>query len=151
MVADAAPELRPAREVIELPESLRRDRRAVARWALEHGRPLHLDSVTIVLAVRDFEARTDDAPFTRWTTQGLIGFLWGSATTWCETRGVELPPALNESLYTYLSYLSDQREFASGSDPLAALREVLVDMGGLNRSGRLRSVRGSRLATTRRL
>ena len=148
---DSAIALAPARQAIALDPDLRHQRHLVARWALAEGRPLNLDAITVILAVRAFEAEADRAPFTRWTTRGLVGFLWGSATTWCETQGVELPSSLNESLWTYLSYLSAERELASGSATLAQLREVLVESGGLNRSGRARAVRGSRLATTRQL
>ncbi len=141
----------PARHAVHLDAVLREHRTQVARWALGQGRPLNLDAITVILAVRQFEAEADRAPFTRWTTRGLVGFLWGSATTWCETIGVELPPSLTESLWTYLSYLQAEHEFASGSAPLSQLREVLVESGGLNRSGRARVVRGGQLATTRRL
>ncbi len=112
------------------------------------GPSLNIDAITVILAVREFEADTDGAPFTRWTTQGLIGFLWGSAISWCESREIDVPPGLNESLWSYLSYLGAERELASGSASLAALREVLVETGGLSRSGRARVVRGARLATT---
>ena len=141
-----------ARHHIHLDPVLREQRTRAARWALAQGRPLNLDAITVILAVRQFEAEADRAPFTRWTTRGLVGFLWGSATTWCETVGVDLPPSLTESLWTYLSFLSAESELASGSAPLSQLREVLVESGGLNRSGRARQVRGaSQLATTRRL
>ena len=140
-----------ARHAVHLSPTLAHHRRAVARWALAQGRPLNLDAVTVILAVREFEAEADRAPFTRWTTQGLVGFLWGSAISWCESRDVEVPSGLTESLWTYLSYLASERELAAGSASLAALREVLVETGGLNRSGRARVTRGARLATTRRL
>ena len=141
-----------ARHTVHLDAVLREHRTEVARWALAQGRPLNLDAITVILAVRQFEAETDRAPFTRWTTRGMVGFLWGSATTWCETIGVDLPPSLNESLWTYLSYLHAAHELASGSAPLNQLREVLVESGGLNRSGRARQARGTgQLATTRRL
>jgi hypothetical protein len=151
MVTEAEILQPPARRAVHLSPVLTRHRRAVARWALAQGRPLNLDAVTVILAVREFEADADRAPFTRWTTQGLVGFLWGSAISWCESREIEVPVGLNESLWTYLSYLAAERELASGSASLAALREVLVETGGLSRSGRARVTRGARLATTRRL
>jgi hypothetical protein len=150
MVLDT-PTTAPARRVVPLPAELRRHRNEAARWALANGRPLQLDAVTVILAVRRFEAEEEGAPFTRWTTRNLVGFLWGSAIGWCETHDVEVPAGLTESLWTYLSFLGAEGALAPGSSSLAQLREVLVDTGGLTRAGRARVGRGGRLATTRRL
>jgi hypothetical protein len=151
MVTESEIVLPTARRAVHLSPFLLQHRRAVARWALAQGRPLNLDAITVILAVREFEADTDGVPFTRWTTRGLVGFLWGSAISWCDAREIEVPTGLNESLWTYLSFLAAEHELASGSASLSALREVLVETGGLSRSGRARVTRGSRLATTWRL
>ena len=136
----------PAREAIQLSPDLRAHRVEVSRWALAHGRPLNLDAITVVLAVRQFEADTDGRPFTWWTTQRLIAFLWGSATEWCDVRGVELPDGLNETLWTYLSFLDRTKMLAGGSSRLRQLRDVLVEMGGLTKSGRARVQRSTSTA-----
>jgi hypothetical protein len=145
-MAISTPDLKaPARAAITLSPDLRVHRVEVSRWALAQGRPLNLDAITVVLAVRRFEADTDGQAFTRWTSQRLIAFLWGSAVEWCDVHGVEMPEALNESLWTYFSYLDRTKTLAGGSSQLSQLRDVLVEMGGLTKAGRSRVGRSNGL------
>jgi len=141
----------PARQAIQLSADLRMHRVEVSRWALAQGRPLNLDAITVVLAVRQFEADADGQAFTRWTTQRLIAFLWGSAVEWCDVHGVALPEGLNETLWSYLSFLDKTKTLAGGSSKLGQLRSVLVEMGGLTKAGRTPVARSSGTAHLHRL
>jgi len=138
MTSIVAPLVGPARRVVALPPDLREHRRWIAGAALLAGRPLNIDAITVILATKGFESTNAGVPFTRWTTRQLVAFLWGTVGEWCTTQGVELPANLGESLWTYLTTLSEAGELASGSSSLARLREVLVEHAGVNRTGRNR-------------
>ena len=126
----------PASQAIVLEPTLRRHRCEVARFALAEGLPLNIDAITVILAAKQVESATEKRPFTRWTQRGLVAFLWGTATEWCAAHGVELPPTTAESLWTYLTFLFEHRELASGSARLTALREALCETADVNREGR---------------
>ena len=144
MPTDTAPAALPARRVVPLSPELRQHRRSVAQAALATGRPLGLDSITVILAVKQFETSTSTTPFTRWTTRQLVAFLWGSVTEWCAANGVVVPSDVGESLWTYLTVLFEQNMVASGSSSLRELRDVLVEQAGVTRSGRSRHPPGRR-------
>ena len=136
IVSDPGLGRRPARTSVPLPEDLRQHRCDVARYALAEGLPLNLDAITVVLAAKQFESSTDRRPFTRWTSTHLMGFLWGTVVDWCRLTDVAVPPSTAESLWTYLTFLFEQGELASGSSRLSDLREVLVEHTNLSRAGR---------------
>jgi hypothetical protein len=73
-----------------------------------------------------------------------VGFVWGTVLEWCAGQGVEAPANVAESLWTYLTFLFEEGHMASGSSPLANLREALVENAGVTRSGRARHPAGSR-------
>jgi regulator of extracellular matrix RemA (YlzA/DUF370 family) len=131
-----APPSAPPRRVIRLDATLRHHRCEVARYALRTGRPLNLDAITLILAAKQFESVAERRPFTRWTRRGLVGFLWGTASEWATRHGVELPESTAETLWTYLGFLDEQGQLASGSAPLAELRGELEDHAGLTPAGR---------------
>lgn len=131
----APPSAPPARRAIRLDDTLRRHRCEVARYALRAGRPLNLDAITLILAAKQFESNAERRPFTRWTRRGLVGFLWGTASEWATRHGVALPESTAETLWTYLGFLDEQDQFASGSAPLAELRAELEDHAGLTSAG----------------
>ena len=138
-----------ARHAIVLTPDQRAIRCEVARWALATGHPLHLDAITVILAVKSFESSIDGRPFNRWSAQSTLTFIWGSVREWCGARSIEVPPQLAESLWTWFDFLGRHRQFASGSSTLGALRDVLVDTGGLTRSGRAPVTRSGRAPVTR--
>ena len=148
MSIESAPVTAPARRVVTLSPALRQHRVEVSRAALAAGRPLHLDAITVILATKQLESANDGTPFTRWTTRQVVAFLWGTVLEWCVARGVEAPPNVGETLWTYLSYLAEEGELASGSSSLAALRGALVENAGVNRSGRSSHPAGSRVQAT---
>ena len=129
------PEL-PARRGVLLPADLRQQRCDVARWALEHGRPLNLDAITVVLGAKRFESTLDGRPFTRWTSAGVLTFLLGSATEWMSQQCIERPDSFGETLYSYLSYLGDRELLSSGSSEHHLLLAAVADTTGLSRAGR---------------
>lgn len=129
---------RPARTAIRLRADLRLHRCEAARWALEAGRPLNLDALTVILSARALEASVDGHPITHWTTQNIITFTWGAATQLCNSRGIALPATTAESLYTYLAFLSDTGRLAPNSSPPEMLLETVVDVSGLRADGRQR-------------
>ena len=136
IVTDPAAGRRSARSAVPLPAELRQQRCEVARYALAEGLPLNLDAITVVLAAKQFESSTDGRPVTRWTSTHLMGFLWGTVVDWCRTSDVAVPAATAESLWTYLTFLFERGELASGSSRLADLREVMVEHTNLSRAGR---------------
>lgn len=142
----------PARRSIVLSPELRQHRCDVARAALGAGRPLNLDAITVILATKGLESTDSGTPFTRWTSRQVVAYLWGTVLEWCHTSGIEPPENLGESLWTYLTYLFEEGELASGSSTLTQLREALVENAALTNSGRSRSPRRPRAgAEVRRL
>ena len=139
----AAPSL-PARRAVTLSPALRQHRCDVARNALANGLPLNVDAITVILATKSMESAAEGRPFTRWTGRGVVAFLWGTVLEWCAGQGVATPSNVAESLWTYLTYLFEEGELASGSSPLSTLREALVENAGVTRSGRSRHPAGSR-------
>jgi hypothetical protein len=49
-----------------------------------------------------------------------------------------------ESLWTYLTFLFEEGQLASGSSPLAELRAALIENAGVTRTGRARHPAGTR-------
>lgn len=136
MSSRTAPLAGSARRTVVLPAPLREHRCHVARASLAAGRPLNLDAITVILGAKHLESTNANLPFTRWTARQLVAFVWGTVGEWCAAQGVVPPRNLGESLWTYLTYLSDTGELASGSSSLARLREALVEQAGVTRSGR---------------
>jgi hypothetical protein len=143
MSIDTAPPTS-VRHAVRLDDALREHRRAVSRYALAEGRPLNLDAITAILAAKQVEAEHDGRPFTRWTTDGLVGFLWGTVVEWCTARGLGLPAGTAESLWTYLTFLDDTGELASGSARIDHLRQALRENTGITAAGRARHPSGRR-------
>jgi hypothetical protein len=143
MPSDTAPPPS-VRSLVRLDGPLREHRCAVARYALAKGRPLNLDAITAILSAKELECETERHPFTRWTTDGLVTFLWGTVAEWCATRGIAIPPSTAESLWTYLTFLDDTGELASGSARIDRLREALRENTGITAGGRARHPAGRR-------
>ncbi len=125
-----------ARHRAVLSRELRQERCEVARWALATGRPLNLDAITVILAVRSFESERDGKAFHRWTSYDITSFVWGSAVGWCSANGVEVPTDLAESTWTYLAFVAATGRLVSGSSPVEDLLEALAEGAGLTRAGR---------------
>ncbi|KAA0235464.1 MAG: hypothetical protein JJLCMIEE_01205 [Acidimicrobiales bacterium] len=138
------PDNRPAREVVSLPPELRAERLAALRWALANGRPANVDALNVVLAVASFEAGINGHPPRRWTNHRVLTFLWSSAVEWCRQQRVELPDTMGETMWSYFDYLRATGGFAPRSAPLAELRRVLVEVGGVTTKGRRRHPRHGR-------
>lgn len=126
---------RPARDVVTLAPTLRALRREVARWALANGRALNVDALTVILAARHDEAVSEAQPFNRWTSNGVLVFLFGTADDWCDRHGVARQPYLGESMRTYVDFLSASRVLAAGSSPVRQLRSTIDSLAGLSPEG----------------
>ena len=110
--------------------------RDVSVWALASGRTLSPRALDVIVGAK--LARQE--PFGQWTEQAVNELLWAGILTWCRAHDVECPPAVAETLWSYLSYLQEHRGFVPPSDPLARLRAPLIAVGGLTRDGRLRVI-----------
>lgn len=128
--------LAPARHGALLSRPLRQERCDAARWALGAGRPLNLDAVTVILAVRSFESSRDRKPFHRWTSHDITSFVWGSAVGWCNANGIQVPADLAESMWSYLAFVSETGRLVSGSSRPEELLGALSEAAGLTRAGR---------------
>ncbi len=126
---------RPARSAIALDPTLRALRHEVARWALQHGRPLNLDAVTIVLAARHHEALVEGRHFNRWTANSVLTFLFGTADEWCDRNRVQRQAHLGETLLTYIDFLAAAGVLAPGSSRITVLRSTIRDLAGLLPTG----------------
>jgi hypothetical protein len=144
MTTETAPRPVAARRAVLLSPRLRQHRCDVARFALASGSPLNLDAVTVILAIREAEASSSRVPFTRWTDRRVMALLWTDVLEWCAVNGVAEPPNLAETLWTYLTFLFEAGELASGSSRLAELRLALVENAGITRTGRARHPAGRR-------
>ena len=144
MTTETAPTTVSARRAVRLSPRLRQHRCDVARFALASGSPLNLDAITVILAMRDAEASSSKVPFTRWTDRRVTALLWGNVLEWCAINGVAEPENVAETLWTYLTYLFEVGELASGSSRLAELRLALVENAGVTRAGRARHPAGRR-------
>jgi hypothetical protein len=142
-MSSAVPSL-PARRAVTLSPELRQHRCEVARYALANGLPLNLDAVTIIIATKAIESAAEGRPFTRWTGRRVVAFIWGTVQEWCAGQGVEAPANTAESLWTYLTFLFEEGQLASGSSPLGELRGALIDNAGVTRAGRARHPAGTR-------
>ena len=125
-----------ARQRITLSAAQRRERCDLARWALEHGRPLTLDGATVILAVRQFECEQNATPRNRWTSSDITSFIWGSAVGWCSANETTVPVDLAESLWTYLAFLEDTGQLSSGSSRSHHLLAAVEETAGLDHTGR---------------
>jgi len=128
--------LAPARQRAVLSRALRQERCDAARWALASGRPLNLDAVTVILAVRSNESERDGKPFHRWTSHDITSFVWGSAVGWCGANGIAVPTDLAESMWSYLAFVGATDRLVAGSSRLEDLLEALAEAAGLTRAGR---------------
>ena len=132
---------RTARTAVPLDPTLRALRCEIARWALNHGRPLNLDAVTVILAARHAEAVVEGRPFNRWTTNTVLTFLFGTADDWCLRQRLPTPPHLGESLLTYIAFLAEAGVLAPGSSTPRQLQNTISDLAGLTASGHRRPPR----------
>ena len=116
------------------PAHERSHRRAVIRWAMANGRPVHRDPLAALIGARAAAlgsvATVDGASI--WTAPDVGALLWVGVADWCAAHGADLPPSdqVSDTLGTYLRYLSAHRLLAAGSDPVAALRRAVTEYGG---------------------
>lgn len=132
---------RPARSNVHLDAPLRALRCEVSRWALAAGQPLNIDAITVILAARHAEAIIEGRAFSRWTTNSVLTFLYGTADDWCDRNHIEHPQHLGESLLTYINFLVEAGVLATGSSPVRQLRNTIADLAGLTATGHRRPAR----------
>ena len=144
MSTTSAPTLTFRAHEIVVPAVQRTHRRAVIRWALANGRPVHRDALAALVGARA-EALPQSTPTdlaaqaaagadgaTVWTGPDIGALLWVGVADWCGDRGAEVPDGdhVASTLSTYLRFLSAHRLLARGSDPVAALRRAVTEYGG---------------------
>lgn len=137
-----------------LPPDLRNLRVAVARWALANGRPLNRTAITIILGTSRDDAKAARRPERRFRTNDLPVILHQMVPQYCRTTGLEAPPHLAESLWTYLAFLGDpatEAELAPRSSHPVRLFEALAEVGFLDRDGREARPRSDRRPAPRRI
>ncbi|HEX7097486.1 MAG TPA: hypothetical protein VF183_16500 [Acidimicrobiales bacterium] len=124
-----------------LPVWLRRIRVEVLLRAFREGRPVDPVALSAVLGAK--HARGEE-PFQQWSRYTVRELLWGGVDAWWrEHDGAGSPPpdTVAATIWALLDHLDATRGFAPGSDPVALLREPLIDSGGLDRRGRPRRQR----------
>jgi len=128
------------------PAAQRTHRRAVIRWALATGRPVHRDALSALIGARAARAAgvlggsvpgappagTDVSEASLWTAPDVGVLLWVGVADWCTDHGAAMPRAdeVTETLVSYLRFLSAHRLLARGSDPAPALRRAVAEYGG---------------------
>ena len=136
-----------------LPPELRNLRVAVARWALANGRPLNRTAITIILGTSRDDAKAARRPERRFRNSDLPVFLHQMVPAHCDRTGLEAPPHLAESLWTYLAFLADPATpvgLAPRSSHPRRLFEALAEVGFLDGDGReVRTRRALRPAARR--
>jgi len=126
-----------ARAVDALPVWLRRFRLEVLLWAFREGRTIDPVALTAVLGAKHHRS---EEPFQQWSRHTVRELLWIEIEAWWRevvADGSPPPATAAATLWTLLDHLDGVDGFAPGSDPLAQLREPLVDSGGLDRRGKL--------------
>lgn len=116
-----------------LPLWLRRFRVEVLLWAFRERRPVDAAALVAVLGAK--HARVDE-PFAQWSRHTVRELLWVEVGQWCELHDISAPPSTATTMWTLLDHLDVTDGFGCGSDPLALLREPLLDSGGVNAKGR---------------
>ena len=137
-----------------LPPDLRNLRVAVARWALANGRPLNRTAITIIQGTSRDDAKAARRPERRFRCADLPVFLHQMVPVYCDRTGLEAPPHLAESLWTYLAFLADPATpvgLAARSSHPRRLFEALSEVGFLDADGREVRTRRTRRPTSRRV
>ena len=137
-----------------LPPELRNLRVAVARWALANGRPLNRTAITIILGTSRDDAKAARRPERRFRNGDLPVFLHQMVPAHCDRTGLEAPPHLAESLWTYLAFLADPATpvgLAPRSSHPRRLFETLAEVGFLDGDGREVRTRRIRRPASRRV
>lgn len=111
-------------------------RLAAVRWALAHGHPLNPRTLSTVLAAQAAVARRERRHLHYWSTDTVLGFLFGDLGTWCAEHGVRAPLNPGETLVTYLAFLDDHARLARGSSLYPELQATIAELCGLDDDGR---------------
>ena len=118
---------------------LRQLRLEVLLWAMRMGHPVDADALTCVLLAKQSQA---DTPASRWTAESVRRLLWVDILTTCATLDRKTPDRVAPTMWTLLDFLDRHDRRGDGGDPLDALREPLIDSGGVG--PRRRSTTGRR-------
>jgi len=113
---------------------IRQLRLEVLLWALRQGQPVEAEALTCILLAKDSQL---DDPFTVWTAESVRRLLWVDIVALCDELDRRPPDLVAPTLWTLLDFLAGTHRLAHGSDPLALLREPLIDSGGIGRRRRV--------------
>ncbi|MEO5841440.1 MAG: hypothetical protein ABIQ73_12350 [Acidimicrobiales bacterium] len=122
-----------------LPVPIRQLRLEVLLWAFRQGQPIDADALTYILLAKDSQL---DDPFAVWTSESVRRLLWLDIVALCEALERRPPALVAPTMWTLLDFLHGAQCLAAGSDHLEALREPLVDSGGVGRRRRANPSRG---------
>jgi hypothetical protein len=118
---------------------VRQLRLEVLLWAMRMGLPVDADTLTCVLLAQQ---STCDGSVLRFTAESVRGLLWVDILSVCADLERRPPDDVATTMWTLFEFLDRHDRFDDHSDPIEALREPLVDSGGLaRRRGRVRSTR----------
>ena len=100
----------------------------VMLWAMRMGHPVDADALTFVLLAKQSQL---DIPVPQWTADSVRRLLWVDILTTCATLGRKTPDRVAPTMWTLLDFLDRHDRRGDGGDPLDALREPLIDSGGI--------------------
>ena len=115
-----------------VPGQQRAHRRAVIRWALSNGGPVHRDALAALVGARAQASGAGELRPAVWSGPDVGALLWVGVSDWCADAGVVLPEAgqVAVTLATWLRFLSAHQLLAPGSDSVVALRRAVTEYGG---------------------
>ena len=117
---------------------LRQLRLEVMLWAMRRGQPVDADALTCVLLAKQSQA---DTPVSRWTAEAVRRLLWVDILTTCAALERRPPDRVASTMWTLFDFLDQHDRRGEGGDALDALREPLIDSGGIGRRRRSTTAR----------
>jgi hypothetical protein len=99
---------------------------------LARGLALPADHVALWAAAAEQSGRYGDVDGVTgpWLRPELHRFCWSTLSTWCTEAGCPRPADLPGSLWHLYGFLAESGRLHPASDPIRALRQVLVCAGG---------------------
>ena len=117
---------------------MRQLRLEVLLWAMRMGHPVEADALTCVLLAKQSQS---DIPAARWTAESVRRLLWVDILTLCATLDRKTPDRVAPTMWTLLDFLDRHDRRGVSGDSLDALREPLIDSGGVGPRRRSSSTR----------
>jgi len=122
----------PARRAVTLIPRARRIRHEVVVWAVQSGRSVCFDSLSLILAAKELHS----GDVTDWTEDDVWHLWWVDLLDWCEVFRVQVPSDLANAFRTLFAFLDEVDGFSPGSDSFDDLMGALQATGATDPSGR---------------